>query len=87
MIDKIFKICFGFCLFSIGLLGLVYAFIILWSAVIAPFFKPPMPYCDEVVKNVPRPVGVRYYCKAREKQNNGLKPVGIIRNGLILNFE
>lgn len=86
MIDKIFKIIFAFCLFSCGFLALIYAFVIFWSAVIAPFFAPPMPYCDEIDISKPRPVGYRYYCKGREKTPTALKSRGIIRNGILLEF-
>ncbi|MCD7740525.1 MAG: hypothetical protein LUH11_04165 [Candidatus Gastranaerophilales bacterium] len=85
--DKVFKIAFIFCFCSCGLLSLVYAFTILWTAIATPLFAPPMPYCDEIDTSNPRPVGYRYYCKGREKKNvSKIKPQGIIRNRILFEF-
>lgn len=80
--DKILKGSFAFCIISFSIIGLIYAFIALFS-VLGAIIKPSdMPYCDEVTFSTPRPVGYKQYCKGREKK----KPLKIIRNGLILEF-
>jgi hypothetical protein len=45
-----------------------------------------MPYCDEINMSTPRPVGYQYYCKGREKQKSKIKMRGIIRNGILFEF-
>ena len=81
--NNVIKAAFIFCLISCGVLALAYSGVIVYTIVTAP----PMPFCDEIDMSKPRPVGYRYYCKGREKKPTALKVRGLVRNGILLEFE